>query len=147
VAGYVGLDPYQITQNDPIPIEMPSLFWGFNKTTCAVNINQAAKAGYNNSNSTHRIFYQVQSNHDCELMGGPHCSFANNGCFWMCSGSDFPWIKSQVAATYHRFVTGALSQNFEKSQFVIDQNEVILYANQDLVPEQETRRLLKHAPT
>lgn len=145
IAGFVGLDPYQITQTDPIQIDMPSLFWGFNKTTCAVNINQAAEAGYQNSNSSHRLFYQVQSNHDCELMGGPHCSFANNGCFWMCSGSDFPWIKSQVAVTFHRFVNAVLTQNFDKSQFVIDQNEVILYANQDMVPEQAKLRMLKPA--
>lgn len=147
VAGYVGLDPYQITQTDPIQIDMPSLFWGFNKTTCAVNVSQAAQAGYNKSNSTHRIFYQVQTNHDCELMGGPHCSFTANGCFWMCSGSNFPWIKSQVAATFHRLANAVISQSFDKSQFAIDQSEVILYANQDMVPESEpkTRRLLRPA--
>lgn len=144
IAGYVGLDPYQITQKDPIPIEMPSLFWGFNKTTCAVNINQAAKAGYYNSNSQHRFFYQVQTNHGTgvnwfdETFLGPHCSFTNNGCIRLCNGTNLPWIRSQVAITFHRFANAVLLQKFDKSQFVIDQQEVILYANKDLVPESET---------
>jgi hypothetical protein len=152
IAGYVGLDPYQITQKDPIPIEMPSLFWGFNKTTCAVNTNQAAKAGYNNGNSNHRLFYQVQTNHQGtgsrwldEKLLGPHCSFTNNGCFWMCNGTNFPWIRNQVAVTYHRFANAVLSRNFDKSQFVINQQEVILYANKDVVPELEAQIPLEPA--
>jgi hypothetical protein len=146
VAGYVGLDPYQITQEDPIPIRMPSLFWGFNKTTCAVNIDQAAKAGYNDSNSTHRLFYQVQTNHDNKMIGGPHCSFTNKGCFRMCKGTNLPWIKSQVATTFHRFASAVLSQNFDKGKFVIEQNEVILYANLDQVPEPEPEKLPELEP-
>jgi hypothetical protein len=144
IAGYVGLDPYQITKEDPISIEMPSLFWGFNKTTCAVNINQAAKAGYINSNSSHRFFYQVQTNHGIgmpwfdERLLGPHCSFTNDGCKSLCNGTNLPWIQSQVAVTFHRFAHAVLSQNFDKSQFVIDQREVILYANKDVIPESVT---------
>jgi hypothetical protein len=152
VAGFVGLDPYQISKEYSLYIEMPALLWGFNKTTCLVNTNEAAKAAYNISNPDHRFFYQVQTSHKLDLLG-PHCSFTNNGCFGMCNGGkDFVWIRTQVADTFHHFAKAVGANSFDRSQFIIDQKEVILYANEDIVVESKVsdknlQQLLKPAMT
>ena len=40
---------------------IPTLDWGFSKTTCAVRINQAVKPAYEISSPEYRIFYRVDN--------------------------------------------------------------------------------------
>jgi hypothetical protein len=135
VAGFVGLDPYKISNDDRsiFHINVPSLHWGFSKTSCLVTRDDAAMASYNISNPNYRIFYQVQTNHNpYNIIAGPHCSFTNNGCIRAClAAQDLPWIRTQVGVTFNRFVLAVKSNNFERSQFLINETEVVLIVNED----------------
>jgi hypothetical protein len=132
VAGLLGLDPFEISENDSVLI--PSMYWGFSTQSCRVVINKAAKAAYNNSNPKYRIFYQVQNKFAFPLTG-PHCSFTDNGCLWMCSGKlyGYEWVRTQVGITFQRFVSAVKSNNFAKSQFMINETNVVLFANEENV--------------
>jgi hypothetical protein len=99
--GFVGLDPFQIPDN--LTIDIPALFWGFLSTSCGVPASGAARRGYQQSNASHRVFYQVQTN-NWNALGGPHCVFTDHGCADMCNPPDQQWVKEAVATTIHVFV-------------------------------------------
>ena len=140
VAGLVGLDPFEITASEQIQqnmrIDIPSLQWGFNETSCLVTKEKAAEAAYNISNKNHRIFYRVNTRKPLTIVTGPHCSFANQGCFGACQGTiGLPWIRTQVGITFNHFVMAIKSNNFEKNQFKINETDAVLLVNDDEVPK------------
>ena len=135
VTGFVGLDPFEITRQDRLKlrIDMPSLYWGFNETSCLVTKENAAEAAYEISDPNRRIFYRVNTPKPRFIITGPHCSFANQGCFGACqSAKDLPWIRTQVGISFNHFVTAIKSNNFDRNQFLINETDAILFVNDNV---------------
>lgn len=138
VAGFVGLDPFEVSAQDrsTLRIDVPSLQWGFNETSCLVVKENAAEAAYNISNTNRRIFYRVNTKKPMTIITGPHCSFANHGCFGACQrAKGLPWIRTQVGITFNHFVMAIKSNNFDRDQFSINETGVVLLVNNDEVPQ------------
>ena len=138
VAGFVGLDPFEVSEPDQLNlrIPVPSLQWGFNETSCLVAKENAAEAAYNISNTNHRIFYRVNTKKPNTIITGPHCSFANHGCFGACqSAKGLPWIRTQVGISLNHFIMAIKSNNFDRNQFIINETDAVLLVNDDTVPQ------------
>ena len=136
VVGYIGLAPYNIQdrRRNRMSIEVSSLLWGFSQTTCAVCRQQAALAAYNVSPNSSRVFYDVQTNNYNPIFGGPHCSFTDNGCLWLCSGgTTFSWIREAVGDSVNRFTSAVIAgKPFQKEQLEIRPSDIKLYVNGDI---------------
>ena len=101
--GIFGLSPFRITDNTHVN-NLPSMFWGFSKTTCAVTIGNAADKAYELSDpDSGRVLYQLQN-----TGGHPsHCIFADNGCPPVCSSpktGEYKWVRSAVATSLSLFL-------------------------------------------
>lgn len=133
--GFLGLDPYEIDQTDQPLNHHPALFWGFAETTCGVDVNKAAKAGYDISDESHRILYQIQHNKDNH---NTHCIFTDNGC---CACPDSMSFDQQerllalVGESTKRFVHAIQHGSFSREEFELNGEDVIvrLFVNQDNV--------------
>mmetsp|Transcript_12198 Transcript_12198/g.25952 ORF Transcript_12198/g.25952 Transcript_12198/m.25952 type:complete len:302 (-) Transcript_12198:72-977(-) len=134
VAGYIGLAPYQIKEKS-MSIDVPSLLWGFSKTSCAVTYTQAALAAYQISDPDKgRVFYQVQTNNWNTLTGGPHCTFTNSGCAGLCSGGEkFSWVNNEVGHSIGVFVKATAGRGIRKYDFEIEGRGINLFVNSDEV--------------
>lgn len=133
-SGFIGLDPFRITEGKmKIDPSLPSLEWGFAKTTCSVKIDQAAKPAYSISSPDHRVFYRV----DNAAQGISHCVFTDKGCAIVCGlKKDGGWVIPAVAASIHTFVDAIVNGegNIEKSSFesdVVKDGKVELFVNGD----------------
>lgn len=129
--GFVGLDPFQINVKKlKIDESIPTLDWGFAKTTCAVTIDKAAKAAYKISSNKNRIFYRVNN----ISRGIAHCVFTDKGCTFICGlkGDGGPVIPA-VAHSIGIFVDAVKSGSFQKSDFALgyDDSFLELFANDD----------------
>jgi len=112
--GFVGLDPFSINLRMKIDDSIPSLEWGFSKTTCRVKINNAAKAAYKITNSKNRVFYRV----DNVSEDVAHCVFTDKGCSFICGlKADGGWIPAAVATSIQSFITAIKTGSFNKSNF------------------------------
>lgn len=136
--GFIGLDPFQINQETMRMDEsIPTLDWGFAKTTCGVNIDQAAKALYQLSNRNHRIFLRVNNTANSINDGVAHCVFTDRGCGMVCGTKEKgDWIPLAVAQSIHLFVDAIKSKHFARETFllpqVMDGNDTLaLFMNQD----------------
>jgi hypothetical protein len=94
-AGWLGLDPFfrfPIDENSlaSYQVLVGTLIFGFSKTTCLVSIGQAGKRAYENSNSSSRVFFQVENKQGFlgPIAGAPicHCSFTDGGCATIWTG-------------------------------------------------------------
>jgi hypothetical protein len=131
-AAFFGLDPFEVKVKE-MKIPTKALLWGFEKTTCAVDVNKAAKAAYEISPEDARVFYQVK-NPDGQIT---HCIFTDDGC----GGPVCPaklvgfWIRQAVADSLVPFVkaltTGStiLKEKFLAAISIEDQAKLILYVN------------------
>jgi len=132
-AGFVGLSPYRITDNMR-NITISSLFWGFSKTTCGVDIGHAADAAYSlSSPKSGRVLYQLQNPDDQPS----HCTFADNGCP-ICHSSDsedYNWIRSAVGESVGKFIRAIETNTFRRAVFDLDvpTNQLMLFVNEDYV--------------
>lgn len=119
--GFIGLDPFQINQETMrIEDSIPTLDWGFARTTCGVNIEQAAKALYQLSNHKHRLFYRVNNTVQSTNDGVAHCVFTDKGCGIVCgTRGKGDWIPFAVAHSIHLFVDAIKSKIFEKETFLL----------------------------
>lgn len=137
-AGFVGLDPFAVSKEEQLKlrIDIPSLLWGFNETTCAVTKEKAAMAVYDISNRHQRIFYRVSTPKFFLPIFGPHCSFLDDQrCLPVCyKAKDLPWIRTQVGISFNYFVTAIKLNNFDRTQFIINETDAILFVNDQLVP-------------
>mmetsp|Transcript_29101 Transcript_29101/g.40917 ORF Transcript_29101/g.40917 Transcript_29101/m.40917 type:complete len:287 (-) Transcript_29101:3777-4637(-) len=131
--GFIGLSPFKMTKK--MSIDIPALFWGFSKTTCAVTVTQAAQKGYEISDDSKRVFYQVDNS-----KGTPkHCMFTNSGCTVVCPASKkYVDIQKTVGGSVEPFITAANSGSFPKEYFeeVLDNltvANVTVYVNKDEV--------------
>jgi hypothetical protein len=84
LAGFVGLDPFLIRSRiNSTTLHVPALYWGFSKTTCLVQVSNAAMAAYQRSEPGRRVFFQIQ-NSDSVICPFSHCAFADSGCPLVC---------------------------------------------------------------
>lgn len=113
--GYIGLDPFKISERK-MKIDVPLLAFGFEKTTCKVTVNQAAKPAYKIAGKDHRVFYRIKN----KTQKIQHCAFTNKGCSIICGAKpDGDWVRGVVAQSVHAFVKAIKSGNFSKGQFNI----------------------------
>lgn len=137
VAGFIGMAPFDVSAVDDSPIDVPSLQWGFSKTSCAVTYTKAAMLAYQISQpETGRVFYQVVTNNWNSLTGGPHCSFTGSGCAGMCAGSrDMrSFVHENVGRSVKVLIDNAAT-GIVKSDFELDTSdeEVNLFVNDDTI--------------
>ena len=106
---FLGLDPYEIsnaTIDQRVGLVIPSLTWGFTKTTCLVNTEKAAMAAFEMTKSL-RVLYAIDNvDKLCATM--THCAFTNQGCgLFVCStNAKFEWIHDAVAESIGIFLEG-----------------------------------------
>jgi len=115
--GFIGLDPFNVNERkDSIDPNLPTLEWGFAKTTCAVKIQKAAKPAYKLSSEKHRIFYRIDNASGHQNI--QHCSFTDKGCSIVCGRkNDGDWVRPVVAKSIHTFIFAIGTGDFEKEQF------------------------------
>jgi len=86
--GFIRLDPFQaqkeptrFPKSDPgttIDPDLPFLSWGFERATCAVTVDIAAKSAYELAGKENRVFFRVANTGQTSGFG--HCEFSNRGC-------------------------------------------------------------------
>lgn len=82
--------------NPSPPLPIPSVYWGFQETTCSVSIEHAAWAAYNQTQAHRRAMYQLQASSNFS-----HCCFADHGCMpHICSCT----VANTAAMVLHRDV-------------------------------------------
>lgn len=80
-SGFIGLDPYKYSDISISP-NVKSLFWGFNASSCGVDISEAGVKFFNSkilTNTNPYYLYKVNSSNIY------HCDFTDGGCgvlFW-----------------------------------------------------------------
>mmetsp|Transcript_11469 Transcript_11469/g.21449 ORF Transcript_11469/g.21449 Transcript_11469/m.21449 type:complete len:316 (-) Transcript_11469:2313-3260(-) len=143
--GFIGLDPYKITTTSThhedatmqVDESIPTLNWGFARTTCGVNIDQAAKALYRMTNRKHRVFFRVNNTENSTNHGVAHCIFTDKGCGIICgTKGKGDWILLAVAHSIHLFVDSVQGNFFDKETFIlpeeiVDSSAIDLFMNED----------------
>jgi hypothetical protein len=121
--GFIGLDPFKINERrDSIDPNLPTLEWGFAKTTCSVKIQQAAKPAYKLSSEQHRVFYRIDNASGHQNI--QHCSFTDKGCAIVCGRkNDGDWVRPVVAKSIHAFIGAIETGSFDKEQFILPEVE------------------------
>lgn len=149
--GFFGMDPYDIssdTVNYDNPIYLPTLNWGFTKTTCLVNVDKAAMGAYrlfapassSNRKTLGRVLYSIDNDNDSKQIG--HCVFTDNGCgvgsIVVCPTIHPPkdnWVYEALAKSVKLFLK-AIHKGvpFTKNDFSLNTNvsgKVLLQVNED----------------
>lgn len=135
--GYIGLDPFQ-AQKEPtrsfkgtvpgtkIDPALPMLSWGFEKSTCSVNVDIAAKSAYELAGKDNRVFYRVANTGRSNRSIG-HCEFADNGCkvgglFSLpgCPSRRNGDVKDVMAESIQVFVAAVSKGDIQTSDFELD---------------------------
>ena len=140
VAGFIGMAPFDVSKVDNSPIDVPSLQWGFSKTSCGVTYTKAAMLSYQISQPHKgRVFYQVVTHNWNTVSGGPHCSFTDRNCAGMCGGSKSTraFIHENVGRSVKVLIENAgTAIGIRKSDFEFEMSsseEVNLFVNEDTV--------------
>jgi hypothetical protein len=145
---FLGLDPYEIsntTIDQQIGLVIPSLYWGFTKTTCLVRTDMAARAAYEVTKDS-RVLYVIDNAGDgCAMT---HCVFTDQGCgfrpFACSTKTKIEWVYDAVAESVGLFLqclSGALP--FDHSHFELSTplaGDVQVYVNEE---HQQAREDLK----
>lgn len=150
--GFVGLDPFEIstrTMNFGSPLPFPTMSWGFEKTTCGVQLKKAARGAYKlSSPDAGRVLYLI----DNEENDMTHCVFTDTGCFFICSTTEkFDWVYESVAESIHSFVNAIRSEGipFTRESFALPSTasgNVNLYVNSDVVNKERVRSFFTERP-
>jgi hypothetical protein len=131
--GLVFLSPFKITKKMKINPSIPTLNWGFEKTTCSVSVNNAAKAAYELSSPNHRVLYRID-NEDNTIT---HCIFTDNGCMgFICpKGKEGEWVIPAVSKSIQIFADDIIDDGkLTRTQFdldVVKDGKVQLYVNEE----------------
>eukprot|EP00980_Cylindrotheca_fusiformis_P010699 scaffold2400_cov187-Cylindrotheca_fusiformis.AAC.4 len=137
--GFVGLDPFEVSTktfgtNENI-IGIPSINWGFTKTTCLVTREKAAAGAYQRTLKAARVLYAIENKHNgCKIT---HCVFSDHGCgvspFSCSTHEEYEWVFGYVANSIHLFVDAVREDlPFSKQYFQLEtEHEVIYYVNND----------------
>lgn len=137
--GFIGLDPFAIderTMDFSSPLQLPTLSWGFNHTTCAVQVEEAARGAYKlSSPNVGRVLYLI----DNEDNGMTHCVFTDNGCTAICpTDAKFDWVYESVAESINFFVNVLQTDGASISEETFElpstvSGHVSLFVNSDAV--------------
>jgi hypothetical protein len=147
-AGWLGLDPFQFPEKALAPYKaLPgTLNFGFAKTTCMVTIGKAGELGYENSNSSSRVYFQVENKQGFwgKITGAPicHCSFTDGGCTAVCAIDETKsqLVRVTVGKATKQFVASLAYGQILRSDFAsISTNGLTfnLAVNEDPVPGEE----------
>lgn len=108
--GFVGLSPFEVSKKSMdfnSPLKIPTLNWGFTRTTCFVFLKKAALGAYHlSSPEVGRVLYRIENKRN----GITHCSFTNNGCdsigpFGACTTRDkYNWVYDSVGKSIQLFM-------------------------------------------
>jgi hypothetical protein len=135
IAGYIGLDPYfvQTPDGNGASIKVPSLLWGFVKTTCGVNIAHSANAAYLSSSDGFRVFYRLSSKFS-------HCCFTDAGCLWVCTCSqDNQNLLHDIGVSVDQFINSLQRKSrfsrsgFPTDQFWLDPSNITIFVDDTLL--------------
>ncbi len=115
--GIFSIDPYNA--KDTNEVNVPAMYWGFSKTTCFVDVNDAAKGTYQRSNDR-RAFYKVNTKYSWGPCGySPkyfHCSFCDGHCPACTNCRTTPdHFFDDVAKSANLFIQHGLSSTWNKS--------------------------------
>lgn len=120
--GIFSIDPYNA--KDTQPVYVPALYWGFDKTTCFVEIDDAAKGTYYRSQDK-RAFVKVGTKYSWGPCGySPkyfHCSFCDGHCpaCTNCKTTPKHFFKD-VAASLNNFINAAFTGSWNKSALMFE---------------------------
>lgn len=118
--GFLGLDPFNAKNGaKKHSITIPSIYWGFKKTTCFVTAKNAAAFAYSHTTNKERVFFQV-ANSRTQIT---HCIFTDSGCGGIAcpSKKSYEWVREAVGVTLHRFIDAVVSGEFVASKFLLPQ--------------------------
>jgi hypothetical protein len=130
--GLIFLSPFLITNTMKINPSIPTLNWGFEKTTCLVFVNYAAKAAYGISSPDHRVLYRID-NDDNTIA---HCIFTDNGCTFVCpKRKEGEWVIPAVSKSIQIFADDIVDGGkLTKTQYELDvvkDGKALLYVNEE----------------
>lgn len=116
------IDPYNAKDTDPV--NLPAMYWGFDTTTCFVDINDAAKEAYYRS-TNRRVLYQVNTDYSWGPCGySPtyfHCSFCDGHCPACTNCMLTPdHFFVDVARSLDHFIVNAFSDTWDKQALQIN---------------------------
>lgn len=116
------IDPYNASNAGYINV--PAMYWGFDVTTCFVDKNNAAKAGYLRSQN-HRAFYRAEKKYSWGPCGySPvyfHCSFCDEHCPGCTNCVTTPQhFFIDVAASVNQFINATFYGTWSKSALTIN---------------------------
>ncbi len=115
------IDPYNLSGAGAVT--GPALYWGFTTTTCFVNVNDAAKAGYYGT-SGQRAFVRVKKKYSFGPCGySPkyfHCSFCDGHCPACTNCMSTPsHFFVDVANSVQKFVNAAFYGTWSKASLTV----------------------------
>jgi hypothetical protein len=141
--GFLGLDPFNAKNGaKKHNITIPSIYWGFKKTTCFVTAKNAAAFAYSHTTNKERVFFQVANTHSKIT----HCIFTDSGCGGIAcpSKKSYEWVREAVGVTLHRFIDAVVSGEFVATEFLLPQyNDVNVNVDGSCiqqVPEAESEK-------
>jgi hypothetical protein len=148
-AGWLGLDPFRFPNDENVLASYKALpgtlNFGFSKTTCLVSIGQAGKRGYENSNSSSRVFFQVENT---QGLLGPiagagicHCSFTDGGCL-ACAieETQSQLVRVTVGKATKQLVASLASDRIRRSDFASISTDGLTFnlaVNEEAVPQEK----------
>jgi hypothetical protein len=115
------IDPYDCSSTGMVSV--PALYWGFNVTSCFVDMEKAAKAAYYGSEG-HRAFQRVAKVYSWGPCGySPkffHCSFCDGQCPACTNCMLTPsYFFTDISNSVYKFVNAAFYGTWSKSKLTI----------------------------
>ena len=125
----IGLDPFDC--GDEVTNDLPSLFWGFAKTTCHVNYEKSAQACYVRTNQKNRVYYRVDVPKVWNICGHQplyyHCSFCDHGSIICNNCAETPaTFYVDVANSIRKFVDAVKNNDWSRDNFILQNSKTPL---------------------
>lgn len=124
---FLGLDPYEIsnrTIDQQMGLTLPSLSWGFKKSTCLVQTEKAARGAYETTKGSRVLYVIDNSGEGCTIT---HCVFTDRGCgvrpFSCTTMTTLEWVHEAVAESVGLFLQALHGASaFDHSQFELSRS-------------------------
>ncbi len=132
--GMFSIDPYNI--DGAGRVNLPGLYWGFNLTTCFVEMTDAAEAAYY-YNDGPRAFYRVNKIYSWGPCGySPkfyHCSFADGSCPACTNCMYTPsYFYTDIAKSVNKFINAAFYGTWSKANVTVSTTTpTVLFVDSD----------------
>jgi hypothetical protein len=134
--GLIFLSPFKIIKSMKIDKSIPTLNWGFEDTTCKVDVNAEAKAAYELTSPDHRVLYKINNTNTTIK----HCSFTDAGCkvlgidLFCSKGNESEWVIPAVSESIQIFADNIVKgRKPTKTQYELDvvkNRKTVLYVNE-----------------